>query len=264
MFVRPPVLLASALALAASLSACSDATTADTTTGKRVALTVSVAPVKKTFTTKVGWDVSLTKALVATGAIYFFDGETLFAHAPRRRLTPLQVLWRIPSAEAHPGHYVPGNTKGEMLASTSVDLLAPGASLGSGEGVSGPFRSATFTFGAPPAGPLAGELGGNVIVLEGTASKGAETRTFRAEVKADELLDAKKKPQIEGCPFTAVDVQGDGDVTVVIDADAWLDHVEFELLPKDQVPAKLTDVTQSELTRSVRGGDRYRFTFAPK
>lgn len=267
MRLRSALLAVSTIALAASLGGCSDGATTDATTGKRITFTMTVSPVKKTFTTKVGWDVTLTKAMIATGAFYFFDGDTLFAStAPRFRpvLSPLELLLRPAIAHAHPGHYVPGNAKGEMLTATSVDLLAGDARLGDGQGVSGSFRSATFTFGAPPAGPLAGELGGNVIVLEGTAKKGTEERTFRAEVKADELTDAKNKPQIEGCPFTEADVQGNGNVAVTIDADAWLDQVEFELLPKDGAPAKLVDVTQSELTRSIRGGDRYRFSFAPK
>lgn len=257
--------LALVSSLFVSLVGCGDASTPDATTGKRVTFTMTVAPVKKTFTTKVGWEVTLTKAIVATGAFYFFDGDTLFASAPWRPvLSPLQLLWRVETAHAHPGHYVPGNAKGEMLTATSVDLLAADGRLGDGQGVSGPFRSATFTFGSPPAGPLAGELAGNVIVLEGSAKKGAEARTFRAEVKADELVDAKSKPQIEGCPFTEADVQSEGNVVVTIDADAWLDQVEFELLPKDTNPAKLVDVTQSQLTRSIRGGDRYRFAFTAK
>ncbi len=235
----------------------------DATTGKRVTLSFAVLPAKQTFTTKLGWEVTLTKAVVSIGALYFFDGETLFAGAaPRPRRAPLDRFWQVPVAHAHPGHYVPGNAKGELLGATSVDLLRE-SRLGDGQGVSGPFRSATFSFGAPATGPLAGELGGNVIVLEGAAKKGAEERTFRAEVRADELFDTKQRPQVEGCPFAEANVLGDGKVTVTIDASAWLDQVEFELLSKSG-RAQLADVTQAELTRSVRGGDRYRFAFTAK
>lgn len=266
MSYRPAAVVSFVLAafVASAGVACNDAGGGDTTTGTRVGFAVEVAPVARTFTTKIGWEVTLTKALVATGALYFFDGETLFArHAPRAR--PLDLFLGIRAAHAHPGHYVPGNAMGEMLTPSSVDLLAASATtIGNGQGVSGAFRSGTFTFGAPPAGPLAADMGGKVIVLEGTAKKGPESRTFRAEVAAEELLDQKGKPDVEGCPFSAGDVAGDGTVTVTVDADAWLDQVEFELLPKDAAPAKLVDVTQSELTRSVRGGDRYRFSFRAK
>ena len=62
------------------------------------------------------------------------------------------------SAFAHPGHYVPGNAKGEMLTAYSADLLA-GGMLGTGDGVTGLVRSATFSYATPATGPAAAELG---------------------------------------------------------------------------------------------------------
>jgi hypothetical protein len=248
-----------------ALAGCGDGTTPDATTGTRVTLSVTVAAVPKTFTTKLGWDVTLTRALLATGALYFFDGETLFARAPvPARRGPLELLWGIRPAYAHPGHYVPGNAKGEMLRGSSVDLLGPDTRLGDGTGVSGPFRSATFSFGSPVEGPVAAELGGHVIVLEGTAKKGAETRAFRAEVDAADVLNGKKRPQIDGCPFQTADVRSDGNVKVTIAVPAFFDQVELEILPKGETPTKLVDVTQSQLVRSIRGADRYRFVWTAK
>lgn len=254
-----PVL--SALALG-----CGDSTSSDTTTGKRITFDVKIAQAPKTFTSKQGWEISLSKAQLSTGALYFFDGEIIFSQAPKKRLSPLDLLLGTKVAYAHPGHYVPGEAKGEFLTATSVDLLAAGNVLGTGQGVSGLVRSATFTFGAPPAGPFAASLGTHLVVIEGTGKKGAETRAFVAEIDQADLLDTKGKPQIEGCPYTETDVESDGTVTLTVDVAAWFDQLELELLPATPSPAKVTDVAvaKSELVRSIKGGDRYRFAFTAK
>ena len=257
--------LAGLVTFAALSAGCSDGSAPDATTGTRVTLSLTVAAVPKTFTTKLGWDVTLTRALLATGAFYFFDGETLFARAPQpARRGPIELPWGIRPAYAHPGHYVPGNAKGEMLRGSSVDLLGPDTRLGDGTGVSGPFRSATFSFGSPVEGPLTADLGGHLIVLEGTAKKGAETRAFRAGVDATDVLDGKKRPQIEGCPFKEAHVRSNGDVKLTVAVPAFFDQVELELLPKGDTSTKLVDVPQSQLVRSVRGADRYRFVWTAK
>lgn len=268
-------MMSSKLGLAAVLSSvsvclfalgCGDSTSSDTTTGKRVTFDVKVAQAPKAFTSKQGWEITLTKAQLSTGAFYFFDGEIIFSQAPKKRLSPLDLLLGTKVAYAHPGHYVPGEAKGEFLTATSVDLLAAGNVLGTGQGVSGLVRSATFTFGAPPQGPFAASLGGHLVVLEGTGKKGAETRTFVAELDQADLLDTKGKPQIEGCPYTETDVQSDGSVTLTVDVAAWFDQLELDLLPATPSPAKINDVAvaKSELVRSVKGGDRYRFAFTAK
>lgn len=240
--------------------ACSDG---DSTTGKRVSLEVRIAasPESKQFTNAAGWSITLTKARVATGAFYFYDGETIFSGIAPRRAPGL-----VKSAFAHPGHYVPGNAKGEMLVATSADLLS-GATLGTGNGVTGPFRSATFTFDSPAKGPMAAELGANVAVLEGTATKGAETRAFRAEIGPDDVKDTKGVTQIEGCPFEVADVQGDGAVTITVKLTQWLDQVAFDDVPKsaDETPVTLPDgLARNQLVRGVKVGLGYVFSYAPR
>ena len=104
------------------------------------------------------------------------------------------------------------------------------------------------------------------MVIEGTGKKGAETRSFVAEIDQADLLDTKGKPQIEGCPYTETDVESDGTVTLTVDVAAWFDQLELDLLPATPSPAKVTDVAvaKSELVRSIKGGDRYRFAFTAK
>ena len=241
--------------------ACSDEGSG--TTGRRIALEVEIAasPGAKQFTNAKGWNVSLGKAVVSTGALYFYDGETLFAAAPKSRPRSFVAV-----AFAHPGHYVPGNAMGEMLTPSSADLLTGGA-LGRGDGVTGAVRSATFAFSAPATGPMAADLGQSVIVLEGSATKGDDTRLFRAEIGPDEMKDAKGKLQIEGCPFAPADMQSDGVVTVTIDLPMWLDQVEFDEVPvsEDGKPVLLAPgLAKNQLVRGAKGGLSYGFAFEPR
>ncbi len=233
------------------------------TTGKRIALEVRVAasPESRSFTNAQGWSITMEKAVLATGPLYFYDGETLFAAGRSKGGGSF-----VRSAFAHPGHYVPGNAKGEMLTSGSVDLLA-GATLGQGNGVSGFARSATFTFGAPGSGDAAGELGANVIVLEGTATKAVETRVFRAEIKPEEVRDGKGVTQIEGCPFTPVDMQADGVVSLTVKIPVWLDQVAFDDVPTsaDGSPVLLgSGLAHNQVVRGAKVGLAYVFSYVPR
>ncbi len=233
------------------------------TTGRRVALEVRIAASaeSKQFTNAKGWTVTLTKAVISTGAMYLYDGDTLFAsRRPHRERSLVQ------RAFAHPGHYVPGNAKGEMLSASSADLLG-GATLGAGEGVSGFVRSATFSFGTPPTGPLAAELGANVIVLEGNATKDGVSRPFHAEVTPDEVKDTKGLPQIEGCPFQRADVEGDGAVAITIKLPVWFDQVDFLEEPEsaDGKPVTMRDgLARNQLVRGTKAGLAYSFAFVPR
>jgi hypothetical protein len=234
------------------------------TTGRRIALDVKIAasPDSKQFTNAKGWNVTITKATVATGAFYFYDGETLFAGAPRGR----DGVGFVKSAFAHPGHYVPGNAKGQMLTPSSADLLA-GGTLGNGDGVTGLVRSATFSFSTPAAGPVAAELGTNVIVLEGSATKNAESRSFRVEIEPDEVKDTKGMTQIEGCPFASTDMESDGTVMITVKLPIWFDQVAFEDVPKstDGKPVLVADgLARNQLVRGTKGGLAYSFAFAPR
>ena len=262
--VTSSMLAAAVLVAGSAPIGCSDEGSG--TTGRRIALDVEIrsSSESKQFTNAKGWNVTITKAAVATGAFYFYDGETLFAGAlPRGR--SLQGGF-VKSAFAHPGHYVPGNARGEMLAPSSADLLA-GGRLGSGDGVTGLVRSATFSFAAPAAGPLAAELGANVIVLEGSATKDAEVRTFRAEIAPSEVADTKGLPQVEGCPFANADMESNGTVTITVKLPMWFDQVEFEDVPKSDgaAPVLLGDgLARNQLVRGTKAGLAYSFAYAPR
>lgn len=256
------MLAASTLVLGAGPVSCADAG-ADTT-GRRISLGVSVAasPDSRRFTNARGWEITVTRALISTGAVYFYDGEPLFAGGGGRRTSR---GW-VKSAFAHPGHYVPGAARGEMRTPWSVDLLAGGV-LGAGDGITGPVRSATFSFGAPATGPAAAALGPHVIVLEATATKADQTRVVRAEILPDEVKDDRGRLQIEGCPFAEVDMRSDGVVSIAVHLPMWFDQVSFDDVPSSVAgePVVLgAGLARNQLVRAVRGGLAYTFSYAPR
>jgi hypothetical protein len=255
----------------------------DTTVGRQVVLKTQVEPGESAaapFTNALGWTITLKKAALSVGALYYFDGAPIFSVRAPTNTNPntntntntkdvrerVAAFLGVGVAFAHPGHYEPGSTKGQMLEPTSVDLLAGPADLPAGNGVSGIFRSGQFSYNAPPVGPAAGELGGRVVVLEGEAVKGDAKRAFRASADADEALDTYLEPKVAGCVFEEVDVQADGTVIVRIEPSVWLDQVEFEELPEssDGSPVEMAEgtVARKAFTRGLKKGSAYVFRFA--
>ncbi len=260
--------IGSALAVSGLLApffGCSS-TGGDSTTGKRIILKARVeAPSAASFTSKQGWAVALSKAAIATGAFYYYDGATIFAQrAAAPSANPLARFFTVGNAFAHPGHYQAGNARGEMLTASSVDLVAGGADLGVGDGVTGTVRSATFTFGTPPAGPQAASLGAHVVVLEGKAVKGVDTRVFRAEIDAADIADLENRPILEGCPFAETQLTADGTVTLTVNVPMWFELVEFDQVAAsvDGKPVLLEGIARNELVRGLKAGDRYVFTYS--
>lgn len=240
------------LVLGASLQACgSDGK--DTTGGKLVVLHTRVTVndiAKERFTTAVGWDVTLSEARVSAGPFYYFDG------APPLVAREQHLDWRFAArwlgvgiAHAHPGHYQAGNAMGQMLQAQSVDLLGGGADLPDGDGVSGIFRSARFTFAAP-SGAGSDALDGHVALAVGRAEKDGENpRYFRAFADLSAIEKSASQAHIEGCEFSEVDIEADGTVTVDVNPKVWFDLVDFTEAEEasDEAPADLPDDSQPQL-----------------
>ncbi len=227
-FAAPLMLLSTAI-----LSATLGASCQETTAQKRVTLATRIvaddavdAPIVNAY----GWSIELTRAAVSIGPLYYWNGAPAFmatnTHDPFS-------FFRIPSAHAHPGHYVPGDAMGQMLTPSSVDLALGEATLPSGEGVSGIYRSARFTFADKPVGDAVDALAGHVVVLEGQGTKGALNRVFRAELDIADTLDAASEPKVDGCAFDGEpDVQANGTITVHVVLSVWLDQVELDAVPE--------------------------------
>ncbi len=212
-------------------ASCSDDGDTNSTPGVRVELATRVEIESLSFKNAYDWEIELSKVAISSGAIYYFDGapiETVALHSAPKP-APGLLDWFAPRvAHAHPGHYEPGEAKGEMLESSSFDLAASPATLAQGEGISGVFRSGRFTWASPAKGPLASELGNLVLILEGTAVKGEAQVNFRLEASESDVLDAADAPELEGCEFEEADVQSNGTVTLRVDASVWLDQAEFD------------------------------------
>ncbi|WP_434042003.1 MULTISPECIES: hypothetical protein [Sorangium] len=269
-------LLAAALAAGALAAGCG-AGDGDATSGKRLTLATqvtadaaSVAP----FTTALGWTVTLSRAHLSVGPLYYFEGAPLTAGraAPgrggARPLLDRLARWALPEAHAHPGHYQSGEARGQMAQPTSVDLLQGTTALADADAVSGVVRSARFTFGAPPAGPFAAALDGHVVAIEGRAEKGDVARVFRARALAADVVDAATgEPSVEGCAFEETFLDGPGVVTLVVKPSVWLDQVDFEELAasEDGAPVDLEPGSQAlrGFTRGLKKGTAYALSFAP-
>jgi hypothetical protein len=261
------------------LSGCSDGTDTNTTPGFRVTLETQVELASPpTFENAMGWQISLTKVAMSSGPIYYFDGAPIESAArsgsgPARApgLPVVEPGWGILSplfVHAHPGHYDPGEAKGEMLEPASFDLAAGPATLSTGEGTSGVFRSARFTWQSPAQGALASELGADVLLVEGTATKGEFEKVFKLVAAPSDTLDAADEPELDGCTFEEVDVQSDGLVTISVDPRVWLDQADFsDVEPSPdgtpvEVPAELE--AARAFVRGIKKSTAFTFRFSTR
>ncbi|AUX45636.1 hypothetical protein SOCE26_071310 [Sorangium cellulosum] len=274
------ILAAAALAALAAGALVAGCGADDATGGRRLTLATQIAPDAASvapFTNALGWTVTLSKAYLSVGPLYYFEGAPFTARRgdPGRGVAPalLERLarWALPEAHAHPGHYQAGEARGQMTEPTSVDLLRGTTALADADAVSGVVRSARFTFGAPPVGPLAGALDGRVVVVEGRAEKGDLTRAFRARAAIEDVLNASGEPAVEGCVFEEVVVDEPGVVTLVVKPAVWLDQVDFEGATdgedgEDGAPVDLPPGSQAlrGFTRGLKKGTAYTFAFAPR
>lgn len=252
--------------LGASLSACLDGGSTGTT-GQRITLRARAELASPLgFETSLGIAVTLERVLVSIGTLTYFEGAPLELTAasspPLRRVLGL-VLPR--SAHAHPGHYVPGEARGELLEPSSFDLAAGPVELGEGEGTTGLVRSARLVFGDPPAGQLARELGSAVIVVVATITQGERSLRIRLEAPAAALVGDDQVPEIAGCVFDETTLTSDGTVVLAIDPRVWLEQVELdESLVADGEAALVAPPDSLAARAFVRGVQKtagYHFRF---
>ncbi len=235
--------------LVAGCGSSSDA--GNKTTGARVALHTVVAAdpeINSAFTTSFGWNVTLTKAAVAIGALYYFDGPPAFVRFTPPKLTPLERFEKflgLGIAYAHPGHYQAGDAMGQMVTPSSFDLFSaqPGT-LGDGEGVTGTFRSARFVFAKSPTGPATDALDGHIAIAEGSATKadGSSPSPIYFRVTADfaDVAKSVSEGQVDGCEFKETAVQGNGTVHLAIRPSIWFSFVDFSTVAPGTASAPTT------------------------
>lgn len=253
------------------LEACSSN---DATGGKRVVLHTRIeleSADLTSFDTALGWHVALERAFAATGSFAYFDGVPplmVLGPTPRSSDAFAWSQWLgVSVAHAHPGHYQAGNALGEMTEPSSIDLFAGTSALADGHGVTGTYRSGRFSFGSPPVGPFARELAGHAALVEGSATlDGETTRHFRAFADVEELAKIQPEGNIDGCPFDAVPIAGEGTVTVRIDPSVWFYLVDFsELEPgSEDAPSEFEPGSQPRIAFSdgLAQLSAYEFSYA--
>jgi len=255
--------LVSVAQLALGVSACSEANTG----GKRVELVTTVDADTLSFVNAYDLKVELELALLSIGPLRYVEGAPVALREPaRRRARWIEALSSVRTAHAHPGHYEEGQTLGEMLRPTTVDLAAGPTDLGSSPGVSGVARSALFCFQSPPAGELAASLGDDVVLIEGTATSLAsgDSLRFRARASVEQVLDAEGQPFVAGCELDDGNIQENGSVRLLVFPSVWLDQTDFsELSTNDDEPIELDPATtpHKAFVRGLKKAAAYGFTY---
>lgn len=191
-----------------------------------------------------GWTVSDLRGSVHFAELRFFSGKVLVAE----RFDPLS--WLVSSAWAHPGHYVPGESMGEVLTALDVDVASPQrVAWGEASAVTGSYGSARLGFGA--AG----------LRLRGTAARGGETIRFDTGVKSFSA-------PLEGLRFEHEMTTSPGLVLLEVDLSVLLARVAFEL--HQSAPEANGVVQFAPTSPAFNGFDRgatdsasYRFTWLP-
>lgn len=259
------------------VAACGGADdTSATTTGKRITLATRIVVDERArapFVTRLGWKVTLDKAALSVGALYYFDGEPAFVRlSPRPSRFPQQLIeWLGPrTAWAHPGHYQTGNALGEMRTPSSVDLLSGPAALADADGVTGAFNSARFVFGDGLVGPAAPELAGNAAVASGVAMKSdspdSEEKHFVFVASLAEIATHVAHGAVDGCAFESANVETDGTVTVRVDPTTWFGLVDFSNVapgtPDSPTMVSAGEVARIAFTLGLAQLSAYHFSFA--
>lgn len=257
------------LALAFLLVACSSEDSG--TTGKRIILKNAATgdpSARAPFTTGFGWDVTLSKAAVATSGLYYFDGPppTALYHQPKRGLGERFAGFFIGTAWAHPGHYQSGTALGQLLLAqpVAIDLLAPApTALPEGEGVTGTYRSARFVI--PQSAPADPNLGGHIAVAEGRALKTGDAAAtpifFRLVADYADVSASITNGAVDGCVLEEAMVTDSGSVTVAVKPVVWLNLVDFSKIAPGTEAAP-TEARDPGFSQGVTQLSAYRFTYA--
>jgi hypothetical protein len=255
------------------------------TTGRAITLKTKLDikdNLKKSKTNSLGWAVTISKAYLSVGALYYYSGDPVLSQRPAFSGTNRSALaWLgdllIKPAYAHPGHYIEGAAMGQMLEATTVDLLEGSLDLADGDGVTGLTNSARFTWQSPAKGELAPSLKGHVILTQGTATKDGVTLQFIAKADDTEVVDGDKKAEVAGCAFgskpgdVGVDMDGDGTVTLTLVPSVWFDQVDFAYVAPGATDAPKPDangvvdiagtLAWQGFIRGVKKGTAYEFSY---
>ncbi|WNG55121.1 hypothetical protein F0U59_10270 [Archangium gephyra] len=166
-----------------------------------------------------GWTVTPESIHVSVGTVRFYEGRVLLS-SRWPRFEPYALLGG--TAWAHPGHYVPGDALGEVLKTTTVDLLAAQPSvLGEANAVTGDYGSMELTLSsATAASDTQDLLRGHMVRIQGLA-----THSDGRRVRFDAEMNLPKP--IEGIRFERTLEQEVGRVRITVELARWLGRIDF-------------------------------------
>lgn len=268
-------------ALANGCSSLSDAGSG--TTGRAIALKTKLDikdDLSQPKTNSLGWSVTIAKAYLSVGSLYYYSGDPVLSQLPRSA-GGNAVAWIgslfVKTAHAHPGHYIEGAAMGQMLEPTTVDLLGGAIELADGDGVTGMTHSAKFTWQAPAKGSLASALEGHVVLTQGAATKNGVTIQFIAKADETEVVNGDHEVEVAGCAFGAapgevgVAMDGDGTVTLTLVPSVWFNQVDFAYVAPGAAGAPTPDangvvdiagtLAWQGFIRGIKKGTAYEFSY---
>jgi len=241
----------------------------NTTSGKRVVLhTSATAATDKTqLTTGFGWDVTLTKAAIATSGFYYFDGPPPTAYVPpKRSFGERFASLFVGTAWAHPGHYQAGTALGQAIFATPTALDLFGVSpiaLSDGDGVTGTYRSGRVLL--PETAPADPVLAGHVGIAEGKATKhdgsSAMPIFFRLVADYADVSTSIQNGAVDGCVLDEAIVTENGSINMVIEPKVWLDLVDFSKIAPGSEGAP-TEARDAGFSQGVTELSAYHFTYS--
>lgn len=225
------------------------------TEAERLTFAVTMTATTPTAANSYGWTVTPEAAQLSVGSVRFFEGRVLLS----QRLPHFDWYSLIGgTANAHPGHYVPGDALGEVLNAQTVDLLE-GANLGDANAVTGSYGSLELTLMTPTAAmDPQNILGGHQAHVRGTA-----THTSGATVRFDATVDLPKA--IEGVRFERDLQKETGHVSIAVDLGKWMDRIDFATASTPDASGVSTFPAESQaqngLVRGVEDTSAYVVTW---
>jgi hypothetical protein len=225
------------------------------TEAERLTFPVEVTAVLVCPPNEKGWTVTPESLHVSVGPVRFFEGRVLLSRAPRFDWYSLIGG----TAQAHPGHYVPGDALGEVLTTRTVDLLVGPVDLGTANAVTGDYGSMELTLTTPTATTDAeGVLTGHQVHVRGTAR-----HTDGTTVRFDAAADLPKA--IEGIRFEKTLQKASGRVRISVDVGTWLGRIDFATVSAPDAAGISTfpadSQAQNALVRGVEDTSAYVVTW---
>nr|WP_211194447.1 hypothetical protein [Pyxidicoccus fallax] len=203
-----------------------------------------------------GWTVTVESAHVSVGPVRFFEGHVLLSSQRMPRFDWYSLIGG--TAHAHPGHYTPGDALGEVLTTSTVDLLA-GATLGDASAVTGEYGSLELTLAKPTATTDAqGVLNGHAVRVRGTARN-----TDGGTVRFDAVVDLPAP--VAGVRFEKSLGMEAGRVRIAMDLGKWLGRIDFATATDPDADGvhtfPATSQAQNALVRGVEDTTAYVVTW---